>query len=288
MKGIITPRTCLAAVILSLLTCAPAPSAPTASALLHRLQEALGGADSIAAVYNFDQTVRGVSFDGNTGQRIGEVRKRVRWVKPNHLRLDQVGPGNTYVLYFDGVGGWEILPDGSVHDLEAGELQFAQGYLRGFPLKTMLADRDPAYTISSPAPNVLRIVHKESDATRPADLTLDPSSWLPLKETSTSYADPAHPVDSETQYGEWKEVQGIRFAYRFKKLHGGAHVADAVIEATVLNSGLQVADLEAKPPDLEPAMGLSAVAASSSLERTPSIPAPVVLGRPRARYPGSR
>lgn len=232
----------------------PAAQAGDAAALFHKLQNALGGADRLAAVRDLDQTVVGVSIDGRTGRRIGEVRKRVRWLKPNHLRLDQVGPGNTYVLYFDGVGGWEVLPDGSVHDLEGGELRFAKGYLNGLLLRKMLADRDPAYTLSSPAPNVLRIVHRDED-TPPADLTLDPSSGLPVKEVGISHADPEHPVADETRFEEWKAVEGIQIVERFTKFHGGAHVADATIERTVLNSGLRAEDLAAKPADLKPVMG---------------------------------
>src|SRR2546430_11423342 len=39
------------------------------------------------------------------------------------LRLDQVGPGDTYVLFFDGTSGWEILPDKTVADLTGGEIR---------------------------------------------------------------------------------------------------------------------------------------------------------------------
>ncbi len=249
----------LACALMTAPACASPPastgSAPSgdARALLHRLQDAVGGADKIAAIADFDQTVTGVSFDGRTGQRLGEVRKRVRWIKPNLLRLDQVGPGDTYVLYFDGTSGWEILPDGSVHDLSGGELRFAQGYLRGFILKTLLADRDPAYEVESPARNVLRIRHREATGGA-SDLVLDPDSGLPLAETSVSLADPANPVSSETRYLEWKTVGGVRFASRFTKTHAGLHVADALIDGTTLNSGLRPEDLAAKPPDLAPVM----------------------------------
>src|SRR5215469_13859708 len=63
---------------------------------------------------------------------------------PNLLRLDQIGPRDTYVLYFDGGldSGWEILPDlknpekfrttGKPIELVGGELRFARGYLSGF------------------------------------------------------------------------------------------------------------------------------------------------------------
>jgi hypothetical protein len=46
-----------------------------------------------------EQQVRAESFDGNTGRSLGEVRKRTRFVRPNHIRIDQVGLGSAYVLY---------------------------------------------------------------------------------------------------------------------------------------------------------------------------------------------
>jgi hypothetical protein len=77
-------------------------SSPEGRRLFRRIQEALGGADKIAAVLDFERQVRAASWNGNTGQSIGEVVTRTRWVRPTDLRVDQVGPGSTYVLYFDG------------------------------------------------------------------------------------------------------------------------------------------------------------------------------------------
>jgi len=74
--------------------------------LFRKMQDALGGADRIAAIRDFEQEVRAESWNGNTGQSMGEVRKRTRWIRPNYLRVDQIGPGSTYVLYCDGATGW--------------------------------------------------------------------------------------------------------------------------------------------------------------------------------------
>jgi hypothetical protein len=90
--------------------------------LFHKMQKALGGADKIAAIHEFEQQVRAQSWNGNTGRLIGDVIKRTRWIRPNYLRVDQVGPGSTYVLFFDGKSGWEILPGTEkVIDLAGGE-----------------------------------------------------------------------------------------------------------------------------------------------------------------------
>ena len=70
------------------------------------MQTALGGAEKIASVRDFEESVRAQTWT-QSGDVIGTVRKRTRWISPSYLRLDQVGPGDTYVLYFDGRGGWE-------------------------------------------------------------------------------------------------------------------------------------------------------------------------------------
>jgi hypothetical protein len=142
----------------------------------------------------------------------------------------------------------------SIADLAGGELNFAQKYGRDFRLNTWLADRDPRYRITSPAPNVVRI--SDGDVTHQLDITLDPASSLPVKTTSVSLADPAHPVPSEEVTTEWETVQGIRFARRWSVSRSGIRVAEATVEQTKLNSGLKPADLAAKPSDLKPVLSL--------------------------------
>lgn len=104
------------------------------------MQNAIGGAAKIAAIRDFEKSVRAQAWHAN-GTPMGEVRKRTRWIKRNLLRLDQVGAGDTYVLFFNGASGWEIPPNGSLTELADGELEFAKQYLTGFDLNVWLADR---------------------------------------------------------------------------------------------------------------------------------------------------
>src|SRR5215475_3649361 len=86
----------------------PKPSTPEGLSLLHKMQDALGGAKAIAAIADFDETIKAQAWDAS-GAPLGEVRKRSRWVRnPSTLRLDQIGPRGTYILYFDGgsSSGW--------------------------------------------------------------------------------------------------------------------------------------------------------------------------------------
>ena len=219
--------------------------------LFRKMQDALGGAEKLAAVRDFEQTVRAESFDAN-GRSIGDVRKRTRWIRPSFIRVDQIGPGSTYVLYFDGKSGWEILPGSNkAVELAGGELEFAQGYVRGFFLLMWLADGDPRYKITSPSENVVRI--SDGDLAHQLDLTLDPASHRPVKETSLSLSDPAHPVPKDNLYEEWIIAGGLRFPSRFSVVRAGIRIAEAKsVDEVRINQGLKIEDLSAKPADGKP------------------------------------
>jgi hypothetical protein len=200
--------------------------------LFHRMQQALGRADKIAAMHDLDWTVRAGTFD-HEGKPIGQVTKRTRWIRPDYLRLDQVGPGDTYVLYFDGRSGWEILPDKpGVMELAGGELEFAKGYLSGFMLILWVADRTGGHTITSPARNAIRI----SSKTNTNEITLNPETWLPAEVLA------------------WADVQGVHFPARELNSHKDDGSADIRTEQVTFNSNLKPIELAAKPPDRKPVL----------------------------------
>jgi len=220
--------------------------------LFHKMQGALGGAEKIAAVRDFEQSVRADAWDFG-GNPMGVVRKRVRFVRPSYLRIDQVGQRDTYVLYFDGTSGWEILPDGTVADLKGDELNFARNYLYGLDLNVWLADRDPHYVIGSPGPNIITIMAKDNSFPG-NEITLNPATFLPVKEKGMAHPDPNHPVSDETIFGQWQVVVGVKFPGLITKLHNGKKLAEITVEQTKLDGGLKAADLAIKPSDKKPVM----------------------------------
>jgi len=241
------------AIAFILLTLCPSIFSEDATILFHKMQDALGGADKIASFRDFEQQVRAQSWNGRTGELIGDVRKRTRWIRPNQLRVDQVGPGSTYVLYCDGTSGWEVLPGTQqVTELFGGELTFALTYVRTFRPVLWLADRDPRWRITSPAPNVVRL--SDEDPAHQHDFTLDAVSSLPSRTNTISLSDPAHPTASEEVVTEWETVQGIRFPRRWTVYREGRRMAEATVETTTLNGGLKLADLQAKPSDFKPVL----------------------------------
>ena len=216
------------------------------------MQNALGGADRIASVRDFEESVRAQAWH-NDGRSMGEVRKRTRWIRPSILRLDQVGAEDTYVLYFDGTSGWEILPDKPLANLDAGDLKFAHNYVIGIVLNLWLADRDPNRVITSSEPNVI-VVSTKGDSSQKIEITLDPATSLPMKETDISLSDPNHPVTRETKLEQWRSVDGVKFPHLISKSQGGTKLAEIAVEQIKLNRGLKVADLSVKPRDQKPVM----------------------------------
>jgi hypothetical protein len=265
-----TARLCAAGLVLAsfLPACVSENMPPQASSgrstqggllLLHKMQDGLGGAKRIAAIHDFEETIRAEAWDAS-GAPLGEVRKRTRWMRsPSTLRLDQIGPRGTYVLFLDGGSGsgWEILPDlrspdrfkttGTPIELAGGELEFAKGYLSGFELNLWLADLR-GYTVTSPGPNVLRIEH-DGTAT---DFTLDPVTRLPVKSAGVSLADPDRPVPAEMRYGGWREISGVRFPTHRVNYLSGVKRGEVTTEAIHVNVGRRPQELAAKPADFAP------------------------------------
>jgi hypothetical protein len=165
------------------------------------MQTPLGGDEQIAAIHEYKETVQAQTWNSE-GKRNGEVRKRTRWIAPDYLRLDPVGPDDSYVLFFDGESGWEILPDKSVLALVGNELKFAQKYLFGIKVKLWLADHDTRYSIQSRVRNVIRISDK-NDATNTLVIPLDPVSSLPVRQQGGGTA--------ETRFEAWAAVQGVQY-----------------------------------------------------------------------------
>ena len=240
---------------------APAASSDEGLRLLHTVQDAMGGAPRIAAVADYEEGIRAEAWD-ERGTALGAVRKRTRWIRsPNVIRLDQVGPRGTYVLFFDGGtgAGWEILPDLTCRDpykttgkavpLAGGELQFARGYLFGFELNQWLADRLPGYAVTSPRPGVLRIQHGDEN---PTDFTIDAASGLPAKSSGVSLADPDHPVPGEMRYDTWQEVSGVRFPTHRVNYLSNLKRGEVTTAGIRVNTGLRRETLAATPADFSP------------------------------------
>jgi hypothetical protein len=107
-----------------------------------------------------------------------------------------------------------------------------------------MADRDSRYLVESPARNVIRISDKKNGANK-LDITLDPVSSLPVKQTDGS---------TETRLEQWSAVHGVQFPHRISIVKNGVTVAVIRVGKIELDRGLKVDELAKKPQDLKPVM----------------------------------
>ncbi len=145
-------------------------------------------------------------------------------------------------------GSDPLRTTGKSIDLAGGELRFAQSYLSGFQFNQWLADRVPGFTVSSAAPNVLRIAHGDNAD----DFTLDPATWLPIKSSGVSLANPDRPVRREMHYEAWTTVSGIRFPTRRSNYLEGLKLGEITDSAIRINVGLSPEQLGRQPSDFMP------------------------------------
>jgi hypothetical protein len=76
--------------------------------------------------------------------------------------------------------------------LAGGDLKFAENDLSGLNLNSWLADRDPSKVIMSSASDAI-VISTQGDSSQWNEITLDRVTFLPVKETGISHADPDQP-----------------------------------------------------------------------------------------------
>jgi hypothetical protein len=86
------------------------------------------------------------------------------------------------------------------------------------------------------------------------EFTLDPTTFLPVKNSAISISDIGRPIAQEMHLEQWTAVDGIRFPQRSINIHDGVKRAEINVESEKLNSGLNPADLALKPASSAPAM----------------------------------
>ena len=223
----------------------PAPKADAASAekgreLLARVQQAVGGADKLAAVKDVVETAE-FHVDPAAG---GTTMKRTdRWVAPSYFREDTQLPFGTITLYTDGKAGWMASPQGS-GALGPAQLKPARDKLVRLYFPLLLSDRLPGRTVNWVGEGTLEISDGEGDAVK---LFIDGKTGLPAK---VEYASPqmrGPAATIEETFDAFEEVNGIKVPNKMTISQNGHKYADVIVQSLKINSGLKPEDLNKKP-----------------------------------------
>ena len=222
----------------------PAPATDSASvsrgrALLQKAQQALGGADKLAAVKDYTQKVD-ATFTSPQGEM--KASQTNQWLQSGTFRQLQELPFGKVIAFYDGKANWIVTPQGQM-EMPPPVLRQMQGErMRSF-FALMLADRNPDMTLTAVGDNAVTVANKEGDSVR---VTFDAATGLPSQLQYASMG-PQGPAEVVLSLSDWKEVSGIRLPHKFVIEQGGQKFADATVTGWTLNGGLSAEELSKKP-----------------------------------------
>lgn len=215
------------------------------------MQEALGGGDNLAAIQDFDWTIEARTWN-QAGAPGPDVQRRIRWVRPNVFRKDQRNGERVIKYFFDGKGGWELVPKVGLVELEGRELEYVRGEANGTFPQRWLPDRSTRLRVTSGGPDVIRVLH--ADSTSGKDIVVDLETGLPLHIVGTTMSGKIGTaytqVPKRLEFREWRTVAGIKWPQRLVNFHHEAKLADMTTTEIGIDVGLDIDNL-ARKPDVE-------------------------------------
>ena len=213
--------------------------ADQAKQLLQRAQQAVGGADQLAAVKDMLEVAElhvAASAGGAT------MRRMDRWVAPSYFREDTTLPFGTVSIYGDGKTGWMSSPQGQA-PLPPSQLKPVEDKLLRLFFRLLLSDRIPGRTVKRAGDGVLEISDGKGSAVR---LFIDEKTGMPAKVEYTSVALSGAPPTIVETYDSFQEVEGLKVPKIMTIFQNGQKYADVVVESIKLNTGLKAEDLGKK------------------------------------------
>jgi len=219
---------------------ADAASIEKGKQLLQRVQQAVGGADKLAAVHDFEEKVDFQLDRSAGGMKVGQV---ICWLAPSYFRQDSVLPFGKMSAFSDGRSGWIVSPQGG-GPLPEAQLRQIQDELFRIYFSLLLSDRSPDRTVNLVADNVVEISGKGGSSVR---LYIDPKTSLPMKETYQGAQQQGPPAAIEETFTDFEAVQGIQAPRKLSIVQNGHKFADITVQELKIDTGLTPEDLSKKP-----------------------------------------
>ncbi|HLH40116.1 MAG TPA: pitrilysin family protein [Bryobacteraceae bacterium] len=202
--------------------------------LLQRAQQAMGGADKLAAIRDISEAVE-FAMDASAGGI--KMKQHNRYLLPSYFRQDLELPFGKISTYSDGKTGWQMTPQGQ-QPMPPQVVQQIRGVLfRNLP-HAILADHDASLKVNAIAEDTVEI----SGDGHVLKLQFDASTGLPVKE---SYQEGPAAVDEVLL--DWRDTGGVKLPYQKTVIQSGKHFADITIEEYQVNSGIKAEDLSRRP-----------------------------------------
>jgi len=214
--------------------------------LLERAQQAMGGAEKLAAVKDATYTA-----DIALEAAAGGIRLKLvdMYVAPDQFRQEQELPGAKIIEYSDGKSGFLSTPQG-VQPMPAEALKQAQGELFREPYALMLSDRDASRIVNAVGENTVEVA--AANGGPKVTVEFDPATGLPARETYTEPGQNGAPAETADIFSDWRTVAGntlpgLRLPFKAIQLENGMKILEVTVSEYKINSGLTAAELSKRP-----------------------------------------
>jgi len=219
---------------------ADAASVERGKKLLERVQQAVGGADKLAAIQDVTETVELNMAAMPAGMKVKQTNL---WVAPDSFRQESQLPFGKVVVYSDGKSGWMSTPQG-VRPLPGAQLKQVREELFRNYFRLLLSDREADRIVVSPEPGVLEISDQSGNSVR---LFIDGKTGLPAKEVYSAEQPVGPPGPMEEIFDEFDQAGGIKAPKKITVNQNGKKYGELTVEEYKFNSGLKPEDLSKKP-----------------------------------------
>ena len=206
--------------------------------LLARAQQAMGGADKLAAVTDYVQEII-YQFDVSAGG--GQASTTERWIAPSYVRHDTTTGTGKLSVYCDGKIGW-ISSGKASAALTGVQLKQVQNDLFRVLFPVLLSDRAPARKVNALDDETVEI----SDAGQVVKVVFDRSSGM-IKNMLYDAITANGTVAVLETYSDFRDVSGLKLPFKVTIALSGRKFQDLTIQSMQINTGLKVQDLEKRP-----------------------------------------
>ncbi len=206
--------------------------------ILHRAQQAMGGADKLAGIKDVETHSEAQLQRGNM-----KLAQTTQWAAPSSFRQTNTMPMGSVTMFSDGKSGWGASPQGSGPIPEAQMKQMRSEIFRVF-VPLLLSDRAPDRTVNAVAENGVEITDKSGNSVR---VFMDPATGLPARETYQSVQPQGPPASVEQVFSDYAPVDGLQLPRKVAITQNGQKFADIAIQSYKINSGLKPEELSKKP-----------------------------------------
>ena len=208
--------------------------------ILARAQQAAGGADKLAGIKDYIQTMELKIAPAAGGFAVKQTNS---WIDPSFLRQESVMPIGKVTAYADGKSGWIVTPPGP-GPLTGPDLTQVAGDIFRVYFRLLISDRLPGRTVNAVGGDTVEI---GDGAGHMAQLTIDPATGLVSKMRYQAVNLAGPPMTVEQSFTDFRDAGGVKVPYKIAVTQGGSPFGEMAVTDWKVNTGIKPEDLQKRP-----------------------------------------